>query len=32
VLAQLDTSLAIKVGDFENVLVDLSTLKMLHGG
>jgi hypothetical protein len=32
VLAQLDASLAIKVGDFVNVLEDLSPLKMSHGG
>jgi hypothetical protein len=32
VLMQLDASLAIKLGDFVNVLVDLSPLKMLHAG
>jgi hypothetical protein len=32
VLEQLDASLVIKVGDFENVSADLSGLKMSHGG
>jgi hypothetical protein len=32
VLMQLDASLAIKLGDFVNVLADLSPLKMLHAG
>jgi hypothetical protein len=32
VLAQMDASLAIKVGNFVNVLPDLLAYKMLHGG
>jgi hypothetical protein len=32
VLMQLDASLAIKRGDFVNVLADLSPLKILHAG
>ena len=31
-LAGLDASLVIKVGDYVNVLPDLSPKKMLHGG
>ena len=32
VVAGLDASLAVKVGDFVNVLADLSDFKMSHGG
>ena len=32
VLVQLDASLAIKLGDFENVSADLSPIKMSHAG
>jgi hypothetical protein len=32
VLVQLDASLAIKRGNFVNMLADLSPLKMLHAG
>jgi hypothetical protein len=32
VLGQLDASLVVKLGNFANVSVDLSALKMLHGG
>jgi hypothetical protein len=32
VLMQLDASLAIKLGNFLNVLADLSPLKMSHAG
>ena len=32
VLMQLDASLVVKLGNFENVSADLSPLKMLHAG